>query len=69
MMDISRAEIASGCHFPRRGWNRAWTATMGDKIFVGKYAALACWNYNLEADEDFFLNTTNYFATKYGITI
>jgi len=41
----------------------------GGSNFVGKYAALACWNYNLEADEDFFLNTTNYFATKYGITI
>lgn len=41
----------------------------GGSNFVGKYAAVACWNYNLEADEDFFLNTTNYFATKYGITI
>lgn len=41
----------------------------GGQNFVGKYAAVACWNYNLEADEDFFLNTTNYFATKYGITI
>ena len=41
----------------------------GGSNFVGKYAAVACWNHNLEADEDFFLNTTNYFATKYGITI
>lgn len=41
----------------------------GGQNFAGKYAALACWNHNLEADEDFFLNTTNYFATKYGITI
>lgn len=58
----------SGAAYPDRA-GIGLDGNYGGSNFVGKYAAVACWNYNLEADEDFFLNTTNYFATKYGITI
>lgn len=65
---FSTAMSLSGSSYPDRA-GIGLKGNYGGRNFVGKYAAVACWNHNLEADEDFFLNTTNYFATKYGITI